>query len=890
MNLPLKSYHNSYDFVNVKVDFRKIKSIIVLYLFYKEAFMKNCKFIITGMTCAACQANVEKAAMRLDGVENAQVNLLTEELIASYDEEKLSEENIINAVNSIGYGAKLYNANDKNDSLKAQWDSRKKREEEKEASMKKRLFSSIIILVVLMYIAMGQMMGLPVPSFIAGVENALNNAIIQMLLALPVLIINKKFFVSGFKGLIKKAANMDSLVALGSGASFLYGIFAIIMIVNAKESGDIEKLQHYAHQLYFESSAMILTLVTVGKYLEARSKRKTGDALGKLVELSPKTATIIKDGVEVTIPSEDVKKDDILIIRPGERLPVDGMVTEGFSYIDQSVVTGESLPVEKSPYDEVISATLNKNGTFKMRATKVGENTTLSQIIRLVDKASSDKAPIARLADKVSGVFVPVVMIVSVLTFIIWLIVGETSETALSFAITVLVISCPCALGLATPVAIMVGTGKAAENGILIKNAAALEALQGVDTVFFDKTGTITTGEMTVSDIVTLKKGLNSKELLTIAAALESGSEHPLGKAVRKKAEKLSLPQVESFSAFQGMGICGYIDSEKYISGNVRFLNKNGIDCTIIEKELNSLSSEGKTPLIFANEKEILGILAVSDTIRDDSKNAITALNNMGVKTIMLTGDNINSADFIGKNAGVSAVIAELLPQDKELYIRNAQENGEKVAFIGDGINDAPALTRADIGIAIGAGTDIAIDSADIVLIKNTLTDAVKAVELSKAVMQNIKMNLFWAFFYNILGIPLAAGALYPILGLKLTPMIGSAAMSLSSVCVVTNALRLRRFKSKYETEKTVDKQEFINNETLGEKKGFDNMTKVIKVEGMMCPRCEAHVTKALLAIDGVEEAVASHTDGTATITLSKDVEEDILKNAIVEEGYEVID
>ncbi len=857
------------------------------------------KFIVTGMTCAACQANVEKAVKRVDGVTSAQVNLLTEELTVSLIDEKATSDDIVSAINKIGYGAKLFTENAGNNSLKKQWDERQKREEAKEASMKKRLFSSIIILVILMYIAMGGMIGLPIPSSLRNDVNPLLNATVQMLLTLPVLIINRKFFTAGFKGLIKKSTNMDTLVALGSGASFLYGVFAILMMVKAISDNDTVTLHHYAHQLYFESSAMILTLVTVGKFLETRSKRKTGDALGKLVELSPKTATVIKDGIEITIPAEDVKTGDILIIRPGERIPVDGILTEGSSYIDQSAVTGESLPVEKNKGDEIISATLNKNGTFKMTATKVGENTTISQIIRLVDKAGSDKAPIARLADKVSSVFVPIVIGISALTLLIWLILGESGETALSFAVTVLVISCPCALGLATPVAIMAGTGKAAENGILIKNATALETLQSVDEIYLDKTGTVTSGEMSVSDIILLNKHFTETQFIKIAAALESGSEHPLGKAVRNKAENLTFPQVSNFTAHQGRGVSGIIDNSFYICGNVRFLDESGIDCTQNENILSDLSSKGKTPLILAENGEIVGIIGISDTIRTDSKVAIEALKSLGKKVVMLTGDNKNSARYIGNEAGIDDIISELLPQDKEKVIREAQKSGKKIAFIGDGINDAPALTVADVGIAIGAGTDIAVDSADIVLIKSTLTDAVTAFELSKAVVRNIKINLFWAFFYNALGIPLAAGALYPLWGIKLTPMIGSAAMSMSSICVVTNALRLRFFKSKFITHKkeitqvdslpqteTSEKCTLCN---IEEKKGSNNMTKIFKVDGMMCPRCEAHVTKALTAIDGVESATASHQDGTATVTLSKDVADEILISAIVDEGYEVV-
>lgn len=846
--------------------------------------MKTCKFNVTGMTCAACQANVTKAALKLEGTEKADVNLLSGTMTVAFDEAKLTEQDFIDAVNNIGYGATLYGEGKQN-RLKAEWDERKKNEAEGIASMKKRLASSIIFLVILMYIAMGHMAGLPLPHFLQGTENALLNAVVQMLLTIPVMIINKKFFISGFKGLVKKAANMDSLVALGSSASFLYGVFAIAMMLNASTNGNSDALAHYSHQLYFESSAMILTLVTVGKFLETRSKGKTSDALKKLVDLSPKTANVIRNGNEITIDAEEIKEGDTLIIRPGERIAVDGIVLNGNGFVDQSAVTGESLPVEKYAGNEIISATLNKNGTFTMRATRVGENTTLSQIIRLVDEAGSSKAPIARLADKVSGIFVPVVMGISAITFVMWLLLGKDFENALSFAITVLVISCPCALGLATPVAIMAGTGKAAENGILIKSAEALEALGSVDKIVLDKTGTVTSGEMSVSDIFVYDKSLSENEFLAICTALEKGSQHPLANAVRKKGDGLTLPIVSDFKALEGKGISGTINGENYISGNIRFLKENNIDYSGIENKIDEFSSQGKTPLIFCKGNEILGIIAVSDTIREDSVKAIDSFKKLGKKTVMLTGDNKSAAEFIGKMAGIDEIYAELLPTDKERIIRSLQEKGEKIAFIGDGINDAPALTRADVGIAIGAGTDIAIDSADIVLIKSSLSDGAKAVELSKAVMRNIKMNLFWAFFYNAMGIPLAAGVLYPAFALRLTPMIGSAAMSMSSLCVVTNALRLRFFKSKYITEE--NKKSASEEITETEEKGNAAMEKIIKVEGMMCPRCEAHVVKALTAIDGVEGATASHTESIAKVTLTKDVADDVLIKAIVNEGYE---
>lgn len=848
--------------------------------------MKTCKFSVTGMTCAACQANVTKATLKTEGVSSAEVNLLSGQMVTTFDEAVTNENEIIKSVNDIGYGIKVFDASSKTNSLKNQWKSRKEQEEKDVRNMKKRLFSSVIILAFLMYVAMGNMLHLPLPSFIEGAENALLNSVIQVILTIPVLIINRKFFISGFKGLVKKAANMDSLVALGSSAAFVYGLFAVVMMIKTTVDGDIQALAHYSHQLYFESSAMILTLVTVGKFLESRSKSKTGDALGKLVELSPKTANVIRNGKEITIEAEDIVIGDEIIIRPGERIAVDGVVIKGSGSVDQSAVTGESLPVEKTAGDKVISATLNKSGTFNMTASKVGENTTISQIIKLVESAGSSKAPIARLADKVSGIFVPVVMGISLITFLLWLILGGNFENALSFGITVLVISCPCALGLATPVAIMVGTGKAAEKGILIKSAVALEALGKADTIVLDKTGTLTSGQMSVSDIIVTDKTLSQKDFLSLCGTIEKGSEHPLGEAVRRKAEemKLTLPDASDFKAYQGKGVTAVINNDTYIAGNKRFLTEQNIDCVIVEKSVNKLSSQGKTPLIFAKNNNIIGIIAVADTIREDSIKAIEGFKKLGKKTVMLTGDNSGAAKLVGEKTGIDLIVSDLLPADKEQQIRKFQEAGERVVFIGDGINDAPALTTADIGIAIGAGSDIAIDCADIVLIKNSLGDAVTAIELSNAVMRNIKMNLFWAFFYNCLGIPLAAGLFYPLWGIKLSPMIGSAAMSLSSLCVVTNALRLKLFKPKFFKEEN-KKTDSETPET--DKKEDITMEKVIKVEGMMCPRCEAHVVKALTAIDGVEAAHASHEENIATVTLSKDVADEILINAIVEEGYE---
>lgn len=846
--------------------------------------IKTEKFRVTGMTCAACQANVEKAACKLQGTQKAEVNLLAQQLTVAFDDEITTENDIINAVTDIGYGAFL-DKNDKKGSLKSQWDERKENDRKTIKSMKKRLTVSIVFLAVLMYVAMGSMLHLPLPAILTGTENALINSILQLLLTIPVMIINRRFYTSGFKGFIKRASNMDTLVAVGSGASFIYGVFVIFMMAYWAPRGNTEMLSHYSHQLYFESCAMILTLVTVGKYFETRAKGKTGDALGKLIDLAPKTASIIKDGKEITVDASDIAEGDIVIIRPGEQIPVDGTITEGNGYVDQSAVTGESLPVEKVKGDKVISATLNKNGTFYMTATRVGENTTLAQIIRLVDEAGATKAPIARLADKVSGVFVPVVLIISAITFILWLISGAEPESALSFAITVLVISCPCALGLATPVAIMAGTGKAAENGILVKSATALENAGSVDTIVLDKTGTVTEGKMSVSDVYVAEQGLSESEFLKICGSLEQGSEHPVALAVRERTKSLSLYRLTDFSSVTGNGIYGTINNQKFFAGNRRFLRENNIDYSDVEQKISEYSSQGKTPLIFASESKVIGVVAVADTLREDSIKAIELFRKWGKRVVMLTGDNKRAAEFMGAKAGVDEIHSELLPADKERIIRELKAEGHKVALFGDGINDAPALVGADVGIAIGAGTDIAIDSADIVLINNSLLDGAKAIELSNAVMRNIKINLFWAFFYNVLGIPLAAGVFYPTLGLKLTPMIGSAAMSMSSLCVVTNALRLRFFKSKFVSDKKTISPVHTDTE---EKKGNDIMEKTFNVEGMMCPRCEAHVVKALTAVDGVESAVASHKNNTATVTLSKDVADEILIKAIIDEGYEV--
>jgi len=860
--------------------------------------VKTEKYNVTGMTCAACQANVTRCVQKLDGVEDVNVSLLANQMTVSYDENKLRPENIISAVEGAGYGASsMEKALEKDTGFRGEWQLRKKQAEDSRQSMKKRLIYSVVLLVPLMYIAMGSMLGLPVPGFFTGTQNALVSALAQLLLTVPIIFINRHFYQSGFKSLFHGAPNMDSLVAIGSGAALVYGLFAMFRMAYGFGHGDMELVHEYAHALYFESAAMILTLVTVGKYLEARSKAKTSDALDKLMDLAPKTAVVLRNGEEVTIPAEQVAAGDIVVIRPGEGIPVDGVVLEGHGYVDQAAITGESIPVEKNPGDTVISATINKNGSFQFQASKVGEDTTLSQIIRLVDEASNSKAPIARLADKVSGIFVPVVIGIAIVTAVVWMAVGEGFEFALSNAISVLVISCPCALGLATPVAIMVGTGKAAEMGILIKSAESLENLHNVDTIVLDKTGTITSGKPAVTDIVPLTAELSGEELLILAASAEMGSEHPLAQAIvdRAKAEKLPLIQAESFEAESGRGIRAKVDGKDILAGNAVFMEENrlldGADAGTASERARALAQEGKTPLIFAQDGKLIGIIAVADTIRESSRAAIKRFAQMGLKVVMLTGDNKVTAEAIRKELNINEAITDVLPTQKEAHIRALQEQGHKVAMVGDGINDAPALTRSDVGIAIGAGTDIAIESADVVLMKDSLNDVAAAIQLSRAVVRNIHMNLFWAFFYNILGIPLAAGVLFPVFGWRLSPMIGSAAMSLSSVCVVTNALRLRFFKDKdkipdnEENDGTIEKQEAITADEA-EEKGEILMTKIIKVEGMMCAHCQAHVFKALSAVDGVQKVEVSLEDKQAVVTLAKDVADQLLMDAVTEAGY----
>lgn len=867
--------------------------------------MRTEKFSVTGMTCAACEANVTRSVKKLNGVSEVTVSLLANQMRVRFDENTVGTAEILRAVADAGYGAALLGQSKKQQEsgFRGEWQRRQEEALQNQRGMKRRLVISIALLVPLMYVAMGEMLGLPVPAFLSGTENALISAFTQFLIALPVLFVNRKFFTSGFHALLKRAPNMDSLVSVGSGASMLYGIFAIYRMAHGFGHGDMQAVHQYAHSLYFESAAMILTLVTVGKYLEARSKSKTSDALGKLVNLAPKKAAVIRDGMEQIIPSEQVVAGDIVVIKPGQSIPVDGVVTEGYGYVDQAAITGESIPVEKGAGDTVISATINKNGTFRFRASRVGEDTTLARIIRLVDEAGSTKAPIARLADKISGVFVPVVMGIAVLAGAVWMFAGESFEFALNCAVSVLVISCPCALGLATPVAIMVGTGKAAEYGILIKSAESLENLHTVDTVVLDKTGTITSGHPAVTDIIVLASGVAEREFLAEAACAESGSEHPLAAAVveKAKAEGILYDAPDRFEMVAGRGVRAEAAGKTILAGNAAFLREqgvSGVDSDAVHKAVERLAAAGKTPLLFARCGTVSGVIAVADTIRETSRAAIRQFQTMGLQVVMLTGDNRLTAQAIREELGIAEAISDVLPTDKEACVRALQEKGHKVAMVGDGVNDAPALMRADIGIAIGAGTDIAIDSADVVLMKDSLLDVATAIRLSRAVVRNIRMNLFWAFFYNVLGIPVAAGALYPAFKLLLSPMIGSAAMSLSSLCVVTNALRLRLFKDEG-TEKSEQSPcggrrpiaEEKDRDSFSEKtKGENNMKKTLTVEGMMCAHCEAHVKKALAAVEGVAEVTVDLQSKKATVTLTKDVSDKSLMDAVAEAGYTPVD
>ena len=821
------------------------------------------KFNVTGMTCSACSAHVEKSVKKLDGVKSVNVNLLQNNMHVDFDETAVSVDDIINAVVSGGYGA----------SVAGKEQEKKDNKIDNEISnMKFRLVVSLVCLVPLMYISMGHMWGWPFLSVFHGAENGITFALTQMLLTLPIMYVNRKYYITGFKTLFHGAPNMDSLIAIGSGAAFVYGIIAIYCIGYGLGHGDKEFANSYMMNLYFESAAMILALITLGKFLESRAKGKTSQAIEKLIDLSPKTAVVIRDGKEITVGVDDVQIGEIVVVKAGQSVPLDGVIVEGNGAIDESAITGESIAVEKNVGDKVIGATINKSGYFKFKVEKVGEDTALSQIIHLVEEASASKAPIAKLADKVSGIFVPVVISIAVITIIVWLLLGKGISFALSMGISVLVISCPCALGLATPTAIMVGTGKGAQYGILTKSAESLETAHQVDTVVLDKTGTITEGKPSVTDIAPV--GISDKELLQIAASIEYLSEHPLAKAIVEKADGLEFSDVADFEQIVGQGVKGNVDGKKVLAGNYKMMRENNIE--VSEDEI--FANDGKTSLYFAVDNKFVGIIAVADTIKETSRQAIEDMRNMGLDVIMLTGDNAVTANAIKNKLPLSSAVAEVLPSDKEEVVRKLQQSGHKVAMVGDGINDAPALTRADVGIAIGAGTDIAIESADIVLMKSDLQDVVTSIELSHSVIKNIKENLFWAFFYNALGIPIAAGVLYGIAGLKLNPMIAALAMSFSSVFVVSNALRLRFFKPKRNNIKTVK----------NEKENI-TMTKTIKINGMMCSHCTGRVGEVLNAIDGVSAEVSLDNGGQAVVTLAKDVSDDVLKKAVVDAGYEVV-
>ena len=879
------------------------------------------RFDVTGMTCSACSSHVEKSVSKLTGVENVSVNLLTNSMQVEFDENKLDTAGIIKAVEDAGYGAAVKDEHAKSGAkTSGQSDSQENSGlsavEQNVKNMKKRLIVSLIFWIPLMYVSMGHMiyqwLNIPMPpftmNFLHGNENAITYAFTQFLLLLPILIANQKYFKNGFKTLWHRSPNMDSLIAIGAGAAILYGIFAIYRIGYAMGHGDMAVVHQYAHDLYFESAGTILTLITIGKYLETKSKGKTSEAITKLLNLAPKTVTAVRDGVEQVVDATDVEKGEIFLVKPGESVAVDGIVLEGKSSFDESAITGESIPVPKQEGDTIVSASINKSGLIRAKATKVGEDTTIAQIIRLVEEASSSKAPIAKMADKIAGVFVPAVITIALITGVIWLISGATFEFAMSTAIAVLVISCPCALGLATPVAIMVGTGKGAENGILIKSGDALETAHQIDTVVLDKTGTITQGKPVVTDIICAAgKNADKTQLLQIAGSLEKGSEHPLAEAIVNYCvtNNISLEKVTDFNALFGKGIEGTVSGTHYYAGNEKMMEEKGISLSTEQKnQIQALAKQGRTPLLFADEKQFLGIVAVADVVKPTSKEAVQKFRNYGIHVIMLTGDNEVTAQAIKEQVGIDEVIAGVLPTQKEEKISALKQAGHKVAMIGDGVNDAPALASADVGIAIGAGTDVAIESADIVLMKNDLLDAVGAVKLSKAVIRNIKENLFWAFFYNSIGIPLAAGVLYPLFQIKLNPMFGAAAMSLSSVCVVSNALRLRWVKLHDAKKTQIDPHQDVaactiadinqhnaldnNIKSTNNDKGESTMTTTISIEGMMCAHCQAHVEKALKEVAGVTEVTVSLENKNAVVTGDASVE--ALKQAVVDAGYEVTD
>ena len=854
------------------------------------------KYDITGMTCSACSSRVEKSVSKLEGIGTVSVNLLTNSMQVEYPDGALTTEEIISCVEKAGYGASLAGGDNKQQSSTAK--PRENVAEKQIAQMKKRLAISFLFWIPLMYVSMGSMYGAPLPSWLSGHQNAISFALVQFLLCLPIMYINKHYYEKGFSTLFHGAPNMDSLIAVGSTAAIVYGLFAIFRMSWGMGAGDMALVAKYHMDLYFEGGATILTLITLGKFLEARSKGKTSEAISRLLDLAPKTATVERNGEEIEIPVEQVVMGDIVLVKPGMNIPVDGIVLEGVTSVDQAAITGESIPVHKEAGDSVIGATINKTGFIRIQATKVGDDTTFSQIIRLVEEASASKAPIAQTADKIAGIFVPVVMGIAAVTFVVWyFMLHATFEFALSCAITVLVISCPCALGLATPVAIMVGTGKGAENGILIKSGEALEIAHNVNTVVLDKTGTITQGRPAVTDVVAIN--MDSQQFVSIAAALESKSEHPLAMAIMEYAAEndIKYPQVENFNSIPGKGIFAQYAGNDYIAGNAKLLRENGVDISLIEEKVNSLADSGKTPMMFACNNQLMGIIAVADVVKPTSRQAIEKLTSMGVEVIMLTGDNERTANGIAKDLNLSKTIADVLPQDKEKVVSQLQAEGKVVAMVGDGVNDAPALVRADVGVAIGAGTDVAVESADIVLMKSDLLDVVSAIRLSKAVIRNIQQNLFWAFFYNSCGIPLAAGVFYLLWGWKLTPSFGAAAMSCSSIFVVSNALRLRLFKVDKDDHKAVEHQDIsVNTEEMSlnlpqiekqAEKTQGNIT--LMIDGMMCEHCVRHVKEALESVEGVTDINVSLEENKATVSADPGKIQAMV-DAIVAEDYEVTD
>lgn len=835
------------------------------------------RFRVGGMSCAACSAHVEKSVAAVPGVREVQVNLLAGSMVVEYDETACSDAQIIRAVEEGGYTAAV------DSGTRAGAPAKAAAPEDDLREMKTRILVSAVFLVILMYFSMGPMVGLPLPGFVSGEAHAFALALVQLLLTLPILFINRKYFINGARTLWHRAPTMDALIAVGSGASVVYGVYALFQIGYAGAAGDMARVHAFAHDLYFESAGMILTLVTLGKFFEARAKRKTGEAIAALMDLRPQTASVVRGGQEVEVPVDEVRVGDYVIVRAGQAVPVDGEIAEGHAYMDESAITGESMPVERHAGDPVIGATVTKNGYFVMKASRVGDDTTLSQIIRLVEEAGASKAPIAKLADKVAGVFVPVVMLIALVTAVIWLLVGQTPGFALTRAIAVLVISCPCALGLATPVAIMVGTGMGAKNGVLFQSAEALENLHDVDCVVLDKTGTVTEGRPVVTDVKSF--GVDPDDLLSLALSIEVKSDHPLADAIVRYARSKHVKEraATAFEMVEGQGVRAMIDGVRCMAGNRRMLLANGLALSRSAQQMGeSLAAAGKTPLYFAANRQVVGIFAVADVLKSTSRAAVEALHGLGVEVTLLTGDNQKTAQSIAGELGLQDVVAEVLPQDKERVVREKQAQGRKVAMVGDGINDAPALARADVGIAIGAGTDVAIASADVVLMKSDLMDAVDAIRLSRQTMRNIRQNLFWAFFYNCIGIPIAAGVLWAPLHLGLSPMIGAAAMSLSSVCVVSNALRLRFFKAS--PRPTGGQPVVLPKE---ETKKMDQK-KTIKVEGMMCEHCVAHVKKALEALPGVAAQV-DLASGTATVTGAQLPEDAKLTEAVEQAGYKVV-